>query len=97
MRTLGLVVLITVALAFDFTNGFHDAANAVAVSITTRALSPMTALIMAAGLNVVGALISTGVAVTVGEGIITTPSGTDGLVVVFAALIGAIVWNLITW
>ena len=97
MQTVGLVLLVAVALGFDFTNGFHDAANAVAVSITTRALSPMTALAMAAGLNVVGALISTGVAVTVGEGIISTPSGTHGLVVVFAALIGAIVWNLITW
>jgi PiT family inorganic phosphate transporter len=97
MRTLGLVVLIAVALGFDFTNGFHDAANAVAVSITTRALSPMAALSMAAALNVVGALVSTGVAITVGEGIIETPTGTHGLVVVFAALIGAIIWNLITW
>src|SRR3954471_11586968 len=97
MLNVGLIVLIVVALGFDFTNGFHDAANAVAVSITTRALSPMAALAMAAGLNVVGALVSTGVAVTVGEGIITTPQGTHGLVVVFAALIGAIVWNLITW
>jgi PiT family inorganic phosphate transporter len=97
MVTAGLVLLIAVALAFDFTNGFHDAANAVAVSITTRALAPITALLMAAGLNVVGALISTKVAATVGEGIIETPSGTHGLVVVFSALIGAIVWNLITW
>jgi PiT family inorganic phosphate transporter len=97
MVTAGLVLLIAVALAFDFTNGFHDAANAVAVSITTRALAPVTALVMAAGLNVVGALISTKVAATVGEGIIETPSGTHGLVVVFSALIGAIVWNLITW
>jgi PiT family inorganic phosphate transporter len=97
MVTAGLILLIVVALGFDFTNGFHDAANAVAVSITTRALAPMTALVMAAGLNVVGALISTKVAATVGEGIIETPSGTHGLVVVFSALIGAIVWNLITW
>jgi phosphate/sulfate permease len=97
MVTAGLVLLIAVALGFDFTNGFHDAANAVAVSITTRALAPATALLMAAGLNVVGALISTKVAATVGEGIIDTPSGTHGLVVVFSALIGAIVWNLITW
>jgi phosphate/sulfate permease len=97
MVTAGLVLLIAVALGFDFTNGFHDAANAVAVSITTRALAPATALLMAAGLNVVGALISTKVAATVGEGIIEAPSGTHGLVVVFSALIGAIVWNLITW
>src|SRR3954471_7053384 len=97
MRTVGLIFLIIVALGFDFTNGFHDAANAVAVSITTRALRPVTALGMAAGLNVVGALVSTKVAATVGEGIISTPSGSHGLLVVFSALIGAIIWNLITW
>jgi len=97
VRTVGLVAFILVALGFDFTNGFHDAANAVAVSITTRALRPLTALSMAAGLNVVGAVVSTKVAVTVGSGIIAAPQGTHGLVVVFAALIGAIFWNLITW
>lgn len=97
MRTVGLIFLIIVALGFDFTNGFHDAANAVAVSITTRALRPLTALGMAAGLNVVGALISTKVAATVGKGIISTPSGTHGLVIVFSALIGGITWNLLTW
>ncbi len=97
MQTLGLVFFIFVALGFDFTNGFHDAANAVAVSITTRALQPLTALGMAAGLNVVGALVSTSVAATVGKGIITTPQGTHGLVVVFSALVGAISWNLLTW
>ena len=97
MRTIGLVFLILVALGFDFTNGFHDAANAVAVSITTRALRPLTALGLAAGMNIVGALISTKVAATVGKGIIATPIGTNGLVVVFAALVGGIVWNLVTW
>jgi PiT family inorganic phosphate transporter len=97
MQTFGLIILILVALGFDFTNGFHDAANAIAVSITTRALSPLVALGMAAALNVVGALVSTKVAITVGSGIIATPTGTHGLVVVFAALIGAIGWNLITW
>jgi len=97
MSTLGLVILIAVALGFDFTNGFHDAANAVATSITTRALRPVTALTMAAGFNVVGALVSTKVAQTVGSGIIVTPKGNSGLVVVFAALIGAIAWNLVTW
>jgi PiT family inorganic phosphate transporter len=97
METLGLLVLVLVALGFDFTNGFHDAANAVAVSITTRALRPAVALGMAAGLNVVGALLSTKVAETVGDGIISTPEGTHGLVVVFAALVGAIAWNLLTW
>jgi PiT family inorganic phosphate transporter len=97
MRTLGLVFFVVVALGFDFTNGFHDAANAVAVSITTRALRPLAALAMAAGLNVVGALVSTSVAATVGKGIIATPQGTHGLVVVFSALVGGISWNLVTW
>jgi PiT family inorganic phosphate transporter len=97
MGTVGLVVLILVALGFDFTNGFHDAANAVAVAITTRALRPLTALGLAAVMNVVGALISTKVAATIGKGIIATPHGTVGLVLVFAALIGGIVWNLVTW
>jgi inorganic phosphate transporter, PiT family len=97
MTTAGLVVLIVIALGFDFTNGFHDAANAVAVSITTRALRPLVALGLAAVANVVGALISTKVAATVGKGIITTPHGTDGLVIIFAALIGGIAWNLVTW
>src|SRR5665213_4605630 len=97
MRSIGLVFLILVALGFDFTNGFHDAANAVAVSITTRALRPLVALGLAALMNVVGALISTKVAATVGKGIIATPLGTSGLVIVFSALIGGIVWNLITW
>jgi PiT family inorganic phosphate transporter len=95
--TVGLIFFIAVALGFDFTNGFHDAANAVAASIATRAIRPMTALAMAAALNVVGALISTKVAATVGEGIITTEVGTHGLVIVFSALIGAILWNLLTW
>jgi phosphate/sulfate permease len=97
MATVGLVVLIVIALGFDFTNGFHDAANAVAVSITTRAMRPLAALGLAAVANVVGALISTKVAATVGKGIIATPHGTDGLVLLFAALVGGIVWNLITW
>ena len=97
VTTLGLVLLIIVALGFDFTNGFHDAANAVATSITTRAVAPVTALAMAAGLNVVGALISTKVAATVGKGIISSPVGTHGLLIVFAALIGGIGWNLMTW
>jgi phosphate/sulfate permease len=97
MTTVGLVVLVAVALVFDFTNGFHDAANAVATSISTRAMRPFTALGMAAVLNVVGALISTKVAATVGNGIIAVSAGGHGLVVVFAALIGAILWNLFTW
>jgi PiT family inorganic phosphate transporter len=92
-----LVLFIAVAVGFDFTNGFHDAANAVAASIATRAIRPMTALAMAAALNIVGALISTKVAATVGQGIIQTTAGSHGLVIVFSALIGAILWNLVTW
>jgi inorganic phosphate transporter, PiT family len=91
------VVVVVVALIFDYTNGFHDAANAIATSVATRALTPRTALVMAAVFNVVGALLGTGVAQTVGSGIITPPSGADGLLVVLAGLIGAITWNLITW
>jgi phosphate/sulfate permease len=97
MLTAGLVILIVVALGFDFTNGFHDAANAVATAIASRAMKPVTALAMAALLNVVGALISTKVASTIGSGIISTPKGHEGLVIVFAGLLGAIAWDLITW
>jgi PiT family inorganic phosphate transporter len=91
------IVIIVVALGFDYTNGFHDAGNAIATSISTRALTPRVALAMAAVMNVVGALISTEVAATVGSGIIDPPTGQDGLVIVLAALVGAIVWNLFTW
>jgi PiT family inorganic phosphate transporter len=92
-----LVVIVVVALAFDYTNGFHDAANAIAVAVSTKALTPKVALALAAVMNLLGAFISTKVAATVGSGIIDPPSGTGGLQVVFAALIGAIAWNLITW
>jgi inorganic phosphate transporter, PiT family len=92
---LPLILVICVALAFDFTNGFHDSANAIATSISTRALSPRFALGMAAVLNMVGAFISQNVAKTVGKGIVTLPA--DSQKVVLAALAGAIVWNLITW
>ena len=96
--TLALVItIVAVALAFDYTNGFHDAANAIATSVSTRALTPRVALAMAAVANVAGALISTEVATTVGSGIIAPPRGTEGLTVVLAALIGAIAWNLLTW
>ena len=94
---LALVVIVVVALAFDYTNGFHDAANAIAVAVSTKALTPRVALALAAVMNLVGALISTSVAATVGSGIIDPPSGAGGLQVVFAALVGAITWNLITW
>jgi phosphate/sulfate permease len=94
---LALVVIVVVALAFDYTNGFHDAANAIAVAVSTKALTPRAALALAAVMNLVGALISTKVAKTVGAGIIDAPTGGPGLQLVFAALIGAIAWNLITW
>ena len=95
--TLGLLVIIVVALGFDYTNGFHDSANAIATSVSTKALTPRAALLLAAVMNVVGALVSTKVAATVGAGIISTPTGSEGLVVVFSALLGAIAWNLLTW
>jgi phosphate/sulfate permease len=94
---LALIVIVVVALAFDYTNGFHDAANAIAVAVSTKALTPRIALGLAAVMNLVGALISTKVAATVGAGIIDPPTGSAGLQVVFAALVGAIAWNLITW
>ena len=97
MQTVGLIVIILVALTFDYTNGFHDAANAIAISVSTRALSPRMALALAAVMNLLGALISTSVAATVGKGIISSPQGNAGLVVVLAAVVGAIVWNLLTW
>ncbi|NUW38170.1 inorganic phosphate transporter [Nonomuraea sp. SMC257] len=96
--TLALVIgVVVVALAFDYTNGFHDAANAIATSVSTRALTPRAALFMAAAMNFIGAHLGTQVAQTVGKGIIDAPQGTHGLVVVAAALVGAIAWNLITW
>jgi len=97
VETLGLVVLIIVALGFDYTNGFHDAANAIATSVSTRALTPRAALALAAVFNLLGSLVSTKVAATVGKGIIDIPNTHEGLVVVFAAVVGAIAWNLITW
>ncbi|NUW45851.1 inorganic phosphate transporter [Nonomuraea rhodomycinica] len=96
--TLALVIgVVVVALAFDYTNGFHDAANAIATSVSTRALTPRAALFMAAAMNFIGAHLGTQVAQTVGKGIIDAPQGTHGLVIVAAALVGAIAWNLITW
>ncbi|QOR70166.1 inorganic phosphate transporter [Ruania alkalisoli] len=95
---LALVLLVVViALTFDYTNGFHDAANAIATSVSTRALTPRVAVVLAAVMNFVGALLGTGVAETIGSGIIDTPLGNYGLVVVLSALVGAIAWNLLTW
>jgi len=90
---LGLVVI--TALAFDFINGFHDTANAIATCISTRALSIRSAIVMAAGLNFVGALVSTHVATMIGKGIVDP--GFVSQTVVLSALLGAIFWDLVTW
>jgi PiT family inorganic phosphate transporter len=90
-----LVAVVAVALFFDFTNGFHDAANAIATSVSTRALSPRIAVLFAAALNFDGAFVSLKVAATVAKGIVD-PSGIT-LRIVLAGLIGAIAWNLTTW
>ncbi|MDN5916834.1 MAG: inorganic phosphate transporter [Pseudonocardia sp.] len=97
MELAAVVLVIVVALGFDYTNGFHDAANAIATSVATRALTPRVALAMAAVMNLLGAYLGTAVASTVGSGIIDAPRGISGLAVVLSALVGAIVWNLITW
>jgi PiT family inorganic phosphate transporter len=90
-----LVITVAVALLFDFTNGFHDTANAVATTVSTRALSPRVAVAIAALANLGGAFATTAVAKTVGKGIIDTSLATEKTVL--AAVIGAIVWNLFTW
>src|SRR3982750_1535972 len=91
-----VIAVVVVALVFDYTNGFHDAANAIATSVSTRALTPRIALILAAGMNFVGAPLGPEVAHTV-AGTNGSISGTDGLVVVLSGLLGAITWNLATW
>jgi PiT family inorganic phosphate transporter len=93
-----LIAVVVVALAFDYTNGFHDAANAIATSVSTRALTPRVALIMAAVMNFVGGLLGQKVAHTVSETISTDGfSAIHGLVIVMCGLLGAIIWNLTTW
>ncbi len=100
-ETLLLVIfIVAVAFIFDFTNGFHDAANAIATSVATRALTTRQALTMAAVMNFIGAFLGTGVAETIGGGIIHIPDAETahvGLAIVLGALAGAIIWNLITW
>jgi PiT family inorganic phosphate transporter len=90
-----LVIVVATALAFDFTNGFHDTANVVATSISTRAMAPRLAVAYAAALNFAGAFISLAVAATVASDVVSSDAITP--TVVFAGLIGAIAWNLITW
>jgi inorganic phosphate transporter, PiT family len=95
MEDLTLAAVIVVALFFDFTNGFHDTANAIATSVSTRALSPRTAVLVAAVLNFAGAFVSLKVAATVAKGIVNPDAVT--LSVILAGLVGAITWNLVTW
>jgi len=95
MHELFIVLVIVLALVFDFINGFHDTANAIATSVSTRVLTPLQAILMAAGLNFVGALISTKVASTIGQGIVD-PQFINNEVLI-AGLTGAIIWNLVTW
>jgi len=95
--TVLLLAVLALAVLFDYINGFHDTANAIATSVSTRALRPEHAILMSATANFVGALTGTAVAKTISEGLATTPSGSAGQVIVAAALVGAITWNLITW
>ncbi len=95
MEDLTLVAVVIVALFFDFTNGFHDTANAIATSVSTRALTPRTAVLLAAILNFAGAFASFAVAATIAKGIVNPDAIT--LSVILAGLVGAITWNLITW
>ena len=90
-----LIVIVVLAVAFDFINGFHDTANAIATVVATRVLTPLQAILMAAVLNFVGAITGTAVAKTVGAGLVDSNAITQTAVV--AALLAAIVWNLITW
>src|SRR6476619_4558579 len=90
-----LVIVVGAALAFDFTNGFHDTANVVATSISTRAMSPRAAVALASILNFVGAFISLAVAATIASDFVDQDAITE--TIVFAGLIGAIAWNLVTW
>ena len=92
-----VVIVVATALVFDFTNGFHDTANVVATSISTRAMPPKVAVGYAAILNFVGAFISLEVAATVANDVVSVQANSVGLLAVFAGLVGAIAWNLITW
>src|SRR5438067_3650657 len=97
MPSVGLLLVLVVifALAFDYINGFHDTANAIATVVSTRVLSPRAAILMAAALNFVGAFYSKSVAETIAKGLVDPHNATQ--TVILAAVIGAIAWNLITW
>jgi PiT family inorganic phosphate transporter len=93
--TFALVVVVVLAVVFDYINGFHDTANAIATSVATRALHPRHAILMAASFNFIGAFAGTAVAKTIGAGLVDEATTTQTVIV--AALIGAIAWNLFTW
>ncbi len=93
--TFALLVVVVLAIAFDYINGFHDTANAIATSVATRALRPQVAVSMAAAFNFIGAFAGTAVATTIGKGLVDERTTTQAIVA--AALIGAIAWNLLTW
>jgi PiT family inorganic phosphate transporter len=93
--TYAILAVMALALAFDYVNGFHDTANAIATSVSTRAIKPQWAIVMSAAANFGGALTGTAVANTIGAGLISTQA--EGQTVVAAALVGAIAWNLFTW
>src|SRR5439155_686051 len=90
-----LILVVVFALAFDYINGFHDTANAIATVVSTRVLSPRTAILMAAALNFAGAFYSVSVAQTIAKGLVDPHEATQA--VILAAIVGAIAWNLITW
>src|SRR5437660_12052831 len=92
-----VVVVVIVALGFDFTNGFHDTANAIATSVSTHALSPRMAVLVSSVMNFAGAFVTLQVAATIGSGVVDPKKHHITLVMIIAALLGAIVWNLITW
>jgi PiT family inorganic phosphate transporter len=92
-----ICVVVFLALAFDFINGFHDTANSIATSVSTRALSPRLAILLASTMNLVGALMFEGVAKKVGSGIADPATLEHGVYIVIAALLSAIAWNLVTW
>ncbi|ACX63285.1 inorganic phosphate transporter [Paenibacillus sp. FSL H8-0457] len=92
-----LVIVVFLALAFDFINGFHDTANAIATSVSTRALKPRVAILLAASMNFVGAMMFTGVAKTIGGSVADPTKLDNGIEVVIATLLAAIIWNLVTW
>lgn len=92
-----IIFVVLLALSFDFINGFHDTANAIATSVSTRALTPRRAILLASTMNFIGALTFTGVAKTIGGSIADPFQLENGMIVVIAALIAAIAWNLITW